>query len=351
MTGTINLIITILIVFQLSSSLSHPQTNSADQTPQTSDNVTALPSIGSIVSSLLVNYDNTTRPGYGGNATVVQVQYRINSIQLSSYADTSKTMRLEFYPEDQGGPAFPDPKLSFSSVLWKLIDTKSVVTDILFRSGVPRYDMLYYYLTVERDPSSYVLKYLGPLFFIAFCSTLTYWVDPSAVPARVGFGLVEYALIHYLRLTSQITLSKTIEFYFRYTTTPSLFLTCGIVLYGFGTSSRVNLVVSNLCVGLLVVWLVGCFGYVLVGYVREVNVGKEKKRDGDKDKSGFMVKEKEVNVGGNVVGHPNTMKSQSMSPKASMDNDDLIRPCAGNDERFLTVQSCSSVVTIGDMKL
>ncbi|KAJ3325180.1 hypothetical protein HDV06_004970 [Boothiomyces sp. JEL0866] len=178
-------------------------------------------------------------------------------IQLVSYSNNQQTLRLNWY-NDSGGAAYPDPIVNhtFSSVLWNLNTVNTSLTNIIFRDGQPQYDFLTYSLYVARDPSVYILKYILPLFFIALCSTLTYWIDPTAVPARVGFGvslllasitlnfvvsadlphvnyptkldtyiaiiflfvfvsMIEFAVIHVLRVMGRISLSPSIENTFR----------------------------------------------------------------------------------------------------------------------------------------
>ncbi|KAJ3271524.1 hypothetical protein HDV01_006575 [Terramyces sp. JEL0728] len=178
-------------------------------------------------------------------------------IQLVSYSNSQQTMRLNWY-NDSGGAAYPDPIVNktFSSVLWNLNSLNTSLTNIIFRDGQPQYDFLTYAMYVARDPSTYVLKYILPLFFIALCSTLTYWIDPTAVPARVGFGvslllasitlnfvvsadlphvnyptkldtyiaiiflfvfisMIEFAVVHVLRVMGKISLSPSIENTFR----------------------------------------------------------------------------------------------------------------------------------------
>ncbi|KAJ3331454.1 hypothetical protein HDU76_003150 [Blyttiomyces sp. JEL0837] len=397
-------------------------------------NSTTFPSLGGIISALLTNYDNTSRPGIGGDPTRVQVQYRINrldnvepktnsfamdlflrlqwndsrlafpdklgneslrisppnmiwlpdvyfynehdkmetldevvkisnngvcfwsrhflmtlatpfklqdfpfdtqnlTLQVVSYSYNVQTMKLEFYPDEAGGAAFPDPSTTFSSVLWQLQSTGGQVGSIIFREGTPKYDILSFYITVKRDASSYILKYLAPLFFIALCSTLTYWIDPGAVPARVGFGvslllatvtlnfvlsadlpkvnyatkmdifvavafiyvfiaMIEFSVIHHFKSIGKPLISSTIENYFRYSTAVSLVLVTGIVYYG--TGNNINQGVTTALIVVLVIFMAGCFAGIFVDYLRKLWVGLRKKRRDEeiaaKDKGGESVK-------------------------------------------------------------
>ncbi|KAJ3253277.1 Glycine receptor subunit alpha-3 [Boothiomyces macroporosus] len=205
-------------------------------------------------------------------------------LQLVSYSNNQFTMSVQWY-NDSGGATYPDPIVNktFSSVLWSLDQVSATNSTILFRDNQPLFDFLTYTLYITRDPSVYILKYILPLFFIALCSTLTYWIDPTAVPARVGFGvslllatitlnfvvsadlpkvnytyiaiiflfvfiaMIEFAVVHVLR----VSLSPTIENIFRAVAPFELILfTVYIFLPGSDINgARIALIVLMILIG------------------------------------------------------------------------------------------------------
>ncbi|KAJ3309495.1 Glycine receptor subunit alpha-3 [Boothiomyces sp. JEL0838] len=216
------------------------------------------------------------------------------------------TMSVQWY-NDSGGATYPDPIVNktFSSVLWSLDQVSATNSTILFRDNQPLFDFLTYSLYITRDPSVYILKYILPLFFIALCSTLTYWIDPTAVPARVGFGvslllatitlnfvvsadlpkvnyatkldtyiaiiflfvfiaMIEFAVVHVLRVLGRVSLSPTIENIFRAVAPFELIL---FTVYIFLPGSEINGARIALIVLMILIGIFGASYFMYLHYL------------------------------------------------------------------------------------
>jgi hypothetical protein len=108
-------------------------------------------------------------------------------IQAVSFSNSVDTLILDWFKDVDGGPAYPDPKSTFKSVLWKIESTYTNKSALLFRENAPIFDLLTYEVNIKRDPTAYILRYIFPVFFISICATFTYWISLEAVPARSFF--------------------------------------------------------------------------------------------------------------------------------------------------------------------
>ncbi|KAI9320274.1 neurotransmitter-gated ion-channel ligand-binding domain-containing protein [Zopfochytrium polystomum] len=241
------------------------------------------------------------------------------SIQLASYSYNASYLTLNYYPAEQGGPANPSPFDTFSSVLWTLYDEDPTIKRVLSdpsRNTSATYQGLWYSLFISRDPTIYILKYILPLFFVAFCSCVSYWVDPGVVPARVGFGvtlllatvtlnfvvsgdlpkvnyatkmdyyvitvftfvfgaLVEFTVVHYLKANGSPLLSKHIERFFRIASVPTLILAWIFVTYATGTTiSRGVEYGTGSLIGIVIII---CAVLTVLGYMKEAREEPSKK--------------------------------------------------------------------------
>ncbi|KAI9320277.1 neurotransmitter-gated ion-channel ligand-binding domain-containing protein [Zopfochytrium polystomum] len=176
-------------------------------------------------------------------------------------------------------------------------------------------------LNVKRDPTTYVIKYLLPLFFVTFASTLSYWVSPDAVPARVAFGvsllvsvislnfiasadlpkvnyitkmdvfiafaflfvfiaLIEFAAIHYLKTSGNVLLSKSIESFFRNTASIALILVAIIINVGFGEKASGRKAPTYALSALLCIFLVVAMAvWSVIKHMGEAAKARAKKND------------------------------------------------------------------------
>jgi gamma-aminobutyric acid receptor subunit beta len=102
-------------------------------------------------------------------------------VQRLSFFYNSTEMRLVF---SSLGCFTPDPSLDWVNSLWAL---GSVQCNSLQYNG--RQDELEAVLLVERLWQAYVLKMIVPMFLIVIVSSLSYFIDPAAAPARVGLSV------------------------------------------------------------------------------------------------------------------------------------------------------------------
>ncbi|KAI8896906.1 neurotransmitter-gated ion-channel ligand-binding domain-containing protein [Globomyces pollinis-pini] len=230
-------------------------------------------------------------------------------VRLVSYSHSEDEMILKWYDAADGGPTFPALSETFSAVLWDLQSVESSTTDIVFKENTTAYAFNTLEITVKRDWTTYVLKYVAPLFFICLCSSLSYWVDPKVVPARVGFGvslllssvtlnfvvsaelpkinyptlldtyiavvfsfvflsLLEFAIVHHLHLINRPKLATHIEYVSR--TLPILMILITISIF----------TVVRRTIGSYIVWgLICLYALVILGYslVIGFRIGKEER--------------------------------------------------------------------------
>ena len=78
----------------------------------------------------------------------------------------------------------PDPRLDFVNALWDLTASECRLTSY---NGAQ--DEAVAVLYVSRLWNSYALKMIVPMFLIVIVSSLSYFVDPAAAPARVGLSV------------------------------------------------------------------------------------------------------------------------------------------------------------------
>ncbi|KAI9330494.1 neurotransmitter-gated ion-channel ligand-binding domain-containing protein [Zopfochytrium polystomum] len=233
------------------------------------------------------------------------------------------SLKLNFTLDGNGFNPFPN--YTYSSALWPLQDWY-VESGILYASGVnitattAGTPYVLWSLNVKRDPTTYVIKYLLPLFFVTFASTLSYWVSPDAVPARVAFGvsllvsvislnfiasadlpkvnyitkmdvfiafaflfvfiaLIEFAAIHYLKTSGNVLLSKSIESFFRNTASIALILVAIIINVGFGEKASGRKAPTYALSALLCIFLVAMAVWSVIKHMGEAAKARAKKND------------------------------------------------------------------------
>jgi hypothetical protein len=108
---------------------------------------------------------------------------------LMSYANSEKTMNLSYF---ESGPVYPAVATTFNSVLWGL-DAEIARPEELHINleGQPAFEKLLYSLQVSRQANIYILKYVMPLSIVMFCTSLTYWVARTSIPARTSFCMAQ----------------------------------------------------------------------------------------------------------------------------------------------------------------
>ena len=102
-------------------------------------------------------------------------------IKRLSFAYNSTELSLVY---SELGCFQPDPRLDYVNALWEL---PSYECERVVYNGVQ--DQLVAWLFVTRRWQSYVLKMIVPMFLIVIVSSLSYFVDPAAAPARVGLSV------------------------------------------------------------------------------------------------------------------------------------------------------------------
>ncbi|KAI9330495.1 neurotransmitter-gated ion-channel ligand binding domain-containing protein [Zopfochytrium polystomum] len=228
------------------------------------------------------------------------------SIRVVSLSYPSSELQMGYWPASQGGAARPSLDSSFSSDIWTLAGQDPHLKKY-YNSKDPNstvYAGIEYTLTIDRDPTIYIIKYVLPLFFIAFSSTLSYWVDPGVPPARVGFvltllvaafslnyvvsaelpkvnylstldtyvvvavvfvlvSIVEFAVVHYTKVAGAAALSAAVEWAFRAMGPFALVAAWILVRYGTGNDNK-NAAGKWIGTVILVLSVVGgaAFGFV-----------------------------------------------------------------------------------------
>lgn len=104
--------------------------------------------------------------------------------QSYSYPNTDLVIRTML-----DGCYSPDPLTSFENSLWNLKNATCEDTEVYFRDFQPSYSMTRALIVVERQSQNYVVKLILPMFVIVFVSTLSYFIDANAAPARVAFSI------------------------------------------------------------------------------------------------------------------------------------------------------------------
>lgn len=106
------------------------------------------------------------------------------SIKRVSYAYTQSELVLR---PIASGPCFlPDPTIGFENSLWDLTAADCSAQTFLFRVGQDNYYQVAGNLYVKRKFQNYIVKLILPMFIIVCLSTITYFIDASSTPARVG---------------------------------------------------------------------------------------------------------------------------------------------------------------------
>ncbi|KAI9320276.1 neurotransmitter-gated ion-channel ligand binding domain-containing protein [Zopfochytrium polystomum] len=214
------------------------------------------------------------------------------SIRVVSLSYPSSELQMGYWPASQGGAARPSLDSSFSSDIWTLAEQDPHLKKYYDNSKDPNstvYAGIEYTLTIDRDPTIYIIKYVLPLFFIAFSSTLSYWVDPGVPPARVGFVLTllvaafslnyvvsaelpkvnylstprHFAVVHYTKVAGAAALSAAVEWAFRAMGPFALVAAWILVRYGTGNDNK-NAAGKWIGTVILVLSVVGgaAFGFV-----------------------------------------------------------------------------------------
>lgn len=81
----------------------------------------------------------------------------------------------------------PDPSVNYQNSLWDLNGAATCSNGFLsFRSSQAPYSIVTATLNVKRKAQNYIVKLILPMFIIVLLSTLTYWIDPTSPPARIG---------------------------------------------------------------------------------------------------------------------------------------------------------------------
>lgn len=80
----------------------------------------------------------------------------------------------------------PDPLQQWDNSLWLLTQTNCINSLYTFRVNQPDYSLVTAQLYIQRKSASYILKMILPMFVVVCLSTLTYWIDCTSPPARVG---------------------------------------------------------------------------------------------------------------------------------------------------------------------
>jgi hypothetical protein len=108
---------------------------------------------------------------------------------LMSYANSEKTMNLSYF---ESGPVYPSVATTFNSVLWGLDREIARPEEASVNlQGEPAFEKLLYSLQVSRQANIYILKYVMPLTIVMICTSLTYWVARSSIPARTSFCMAQ----------------------------------------------------------------------------------------------------------------------------------------------------------------
>ncbi|KAJ3000029.1 hypothetical protein HDV02_000981 [Globomyces sp. JEL0801] len=108
-------------------------------------------------------------------------------LKLVSYSYHHELVELKFYDDWEGGAVYPD--LKGSLLLWN-VDGVDVIDGLVkFREGTPEFDLLQLDIHISRLWSTYLIKYIIPLYFIGLCSSIGYWIDVTALPTRGGFAV------------------------------------------------------------------------------------------------------------------------------------------------------------------
>ena len=109
---------------------------------------------------------------------------QVFSIKRVSYAYTQSEL---FLRPTVNGPCFlPDPTIDFENSVWDLESAECTAGTFVFRVGQEDYYQVSGNLYVKRKFQNYVVKVILPMFIIVSLSTITYFIDASSTPARVG---------------------------------------------------------------------------------------------------------------------------------------------------------------------
>lgn len=106
------------------------------------------------------------------------------NLKRVSYAYTQSEMVLQ--PISTSTCFLPDPTVDFENSLWDLNSADCSSSTIVFRVGQDNYYQVTGSLYVERKSQNYIVKLILPMFVIVSLSTITYFIDCSSTPARVG---------------------------------------------------------------------------------------------------------------------------------------------------------------------
>jgi len=104
------------------------------------------------------------------------------SLQRLSYAYTANELIVQL----ANSCFLPDPMDNFENSLWTLQAAECSASNFLFRVGQTEYSQIQARLKVKRLFQNYIVKMIMPMFIIVFLSTLTFWIDASSPPARIG---------------------------------------------------------------------------------------------------------------------------------------------------------------------
>ncbi|KAI8893929.1 neurotransmitter-gated ion-channel ligand binding domain-containing protein [Globomyces pollinis-pini] len=110
-------------------------------------------------------------------------------IKIVSYGYNQDLMQLQYFDTIDGGSNFPLIRDTFQSALWKLDTVETKRDQILYRQGTKPFDMLTLTIQISRIATTYLMKYVIPLYFIGLCSSIGYWIDVTALPTRGGFAV------------------------------------------------------------------------------------------------------------------------------------------------------------------
>ncbi|KAJ2992050.1 Gamma-aminobutyric acid receptor subunit gamma-1 [Globomyces sp. JEL0801] len=110
-------------------------------------------------------------------------------IKIVSYGYNQDLMQLQYFDNIDGGSNFPLIRDTFQSALWKLDTVETKRDQILYRQGTKPFDMLTLTIQISRIATTYLMKYVIPLYFIGLCSSIGYWIDVTALPTRGGFAV------------------------------------------------------------------------------------------------------------------------------------------------------------------